>query len=217
MFCCKIQRQVYFSIMKIQIMLYYERSLCLKEILLCLLQDYGYIALLFLMILENVFPPIPSELILAFCGFMISKNYFSILGVIAVSTFGAYIGSFVLYFIGRMKISEILLQKLHFSTYHIQQTKDWFDKQGKKAVFLGRFVPIIRSIISLPAGMVKMSMTLFSLYTLLGTLCWNSIVTFIGFYLGENWYYISVIFQKYNFFFVILFVIGFYCYKKKRT
>ncbi len=188
------------------------------------LEKYGYISLFLLMVLENVFPPIPSEIILTFGGFMTAITYLSVPGVIIVGTCGSFIGGLILYYIGRIltpkRLSKLLESKwvkwLHFQSSDVYKTQDWFLKHGKKAVFLGRLVPMIRSLISIPAGMAQMPFFTYSLFSLLGTLLWDTILVLLGTYLGAKWSLISTFMSKYDMVWKIgLFVIGGYWLIKK--
>ena len=171
-----------------------------------LIEGYGYISLFILMIVENIFPPIPSEVILPFAGFMTTVTYLSLTGVIIVSTLGCYLGGLVLYCLGRLLtpkrlqslLDSTLARRLHFQSDNIVKTQRWFEKHGTKAVFFGRLVPMIRSLISIPAGMAQMSFVSYSLYTLLGTLLWNTILISIGRLLSSKWQMIGDYMNRYD-------------------
>lgn len=178
-------------------------GLTMQNWLVLVIEEYGYIGILILMMIENIFPPIPSEIVLTFAGLIISKDYLSIIGVITTSTLGSYLGGTLLYLIGyclskNIMIKKQLFQRLHFQEHDIRKTEKWFLKYGNKAIFLGRLVPVIRSLISLPAGFSKMSFIQFSLYTLLGTLLWNSVLIFLGIYLGNQWEFIQAFINEYK-------------------
>lgn len=189
------------------------------------LQEYGYISLLVLMFVENVFPPIPSEMILTFAGFSCSMQYLNIFGVIVVSTLGAFLGSYLLFFIGKLltidKLKQFIqirfIKILGFKEKHIEQTFDWFQKYGTKAIFFGRCVPVIRSLISIPAGISQMPILSFSLYTLFGTLIWNTVLVSLGYILGNQWEKVLIYMKQYDLL-VMVCVIGFiigYIIKRK--
>ncbi|WP_028041902.1 DedA family protein [Candidatus Stoquefichus massiliensis] len=195
----------------------------MQEWITMLIQEYGYISLFVLMIIENVFPPIPSEVILTFAGFMTAMTYLTIPGVIIVGSCGSFLGGFVLYYLGRLltpsRLENLLNSKwairLHFHKEDVKKTQDWFLKHGKKAVFFGRLVPMIRSLISIPAGMAQMSFVSYSLYTLLGTLLWDTILVLLGTYLGEQWPYISTIMSQYDIVWkgIIVIIVGYWIFK----
>lgn len=172
------------------------------EFILNIMEQYGYIGIAFLIALENVFPPIPSEVILTFGGFLTTWSNLSFLGVLISSTIGSMIGAFILYYLGYFA-KDFLLNI--FKSEDIASSMVWFNKQGYKAVFLCRFVPIIRSLVSIPAGISKMNVPLFFFYTILGTLIWNAVLIYAGVFLGENWSIFSSIISRYSK--VVLFII----------
>lgn len=141
--------------------------------------------------LENVFPPIPSEVILPLAGFTASQGSFTIAEAILWTTIGSVLGAFVLYGLGRWLGHDRtvwLAARIPFvDPDDILKTIAWFGRHGKKAVFFGRMLPIFRSLISIPAGIEKMNMGVFALLTAAGSLIWNSIFVLAGFLLGENW------------------------------
>lgn len=158
------------------------------------MNTYGYIGILLLIALENIFPPIPSEVILTFGGFMTTTTNLSIVGVIAVSTIGSVVGAFVLYGIGLLldvnrlgKIVDKWGYILRVTSKDIHKANAWFHKFGVWAIFFGRLVPLIRSLISIPAGMTHMNMGMFLLFTTIGTLIWNTILVSVGAAVGASW------------------------------
>lgn len=159
-----------------------------------IMEEFGYIGIFLLITLENVFPPIPSEVILTFGGFMTTHTNLSIFGVVVASTLGSVAGAVVLYGIGLLvdiNRMEKMVEKwgylLRLSKSDIHKANDWFSKYGAWAVFLCRFVPLIRSLISLPAGMAHMNFGVFLVLTTLGTLIWNVVLIHIGAAVGESW------------------------------
>lgn len=178
----------------------------MQEIIIEIMNQFGYIGIMLLIAIENIFPPIPSEVILTFGGFMTTYSKLSVGGVIVFSTIGAILGALVLYFVGRILKKERLMKlangkvgkTLRFKPEDIEKANNWFNKKGTKTVFLCRFVPIIRSLISIPAGINGMKMTSFLLYTTLGTLIWNAVLTILGSVLGENWEVIASAIDTYS-------------------
>ncbi len=155
---------------------------------------YGYIGILLLIALENIFPPIPSEVILTFGGFMTTTSNMSIIGVIAVSTIGSVVGAIALYGIGVLidvnrleKIVDKWGHILRLTSKDIDKANAWFHKFGVWAVFLGRLVPLVRSLISIPAGMAHMNFAIFLLFTTVGSLIWNSVLVSVGAAVGTSW------------------------------
>lgn len=180
-----------------------------------IIETFGYLGIFLLILLENIFPPIPSEIILTFSGFMTSISQLNTIGVIVVSTLGAYLGAVILYILGRSV--DYGKKILNFKQEHLRKTYQWFDKYGNKAVFIGRLVPVVRSLISIPAGMSHMTFIPFSLYTIIGTLLWNSILTYLGVFAGENYELVSSLIDKYSLIVVVFIVIiMIYRYLKKK-
>lgn len=159
-----------------------------------IMNEYGYLGIMLLVALENVFPPVPSEIILTFGGFMTQTSNLTIFGVIMASTAGSVIGAVVLYCIGLLmdvenleKIIEKWGHALRLTKKDIHRADNWFDRYGGWAVFLCRFVPLIRSLISLPAGMSNMKLVPFLLLSTLGTAIWNTVLVLLGASVGESW------------------------------
>ncbi|MFE0503345.1 DedA family protein [Peribacillus butanolivorans] len=159
------------------------------------MNNFGYIGIFLLIALENIFPPIPSEVILTFGGFMttVSTNL-TIFGVVIASTLGSVAGAVVLYGIGLLidvkRIEKFVGRWGHIfrlTVTDVHKANSWFDKYGAWTVFFCRLVPLIRSLISIPAGMSHMSFWLFLLYTTTGTLIWNVILVNIGAAVGSSW------------------------------
>jgi membrane protein DedA with SNARE-associated domain len=141
--------------------------------------------------LENLFPPIPSELILPLAGFTASRGDMSLVGAIVWTTLGSVAGALVLYavgaLLGRDRTRAIAARLPLVKLSDIDRTEAWFARHGAKAVFFGRMVPLFRSFISIPAGIERMPMTTFLAFTALGSLIWNLIFVLAGYQLGENW------------------------------
>lgn len=158
------------------------------------MNEYGYMGIMFLIAIENIFPPIPSEIILTFGGFMTTTSNLSIIGVIVSATAGSVIGAIILYIIG-LQLDLARLEKIvnrwgHFlriTINDIHKAEGWFDKYGPWTVFFCRFVPLIRSLISIPAGMSNMKLRLFLPLTTLGTLIWNIVLVYLGASVGASW------------------------------
>ena len=145
----------------------------MQQFILHIIEQYGYFGVFFLILIENVFPPIPSEVILLFSGFFSTYTNLSVLYMIVASTFGSLLGAIILYYIGKIfnkerlkKIVNGKLGKILFlKEKDIDKADEWFDNKGNKSVFFCRFVPIVRSLISIPAGMSEMPMVKFIIYT----------------------------------------------------
>ncbi|GAA4906701.1 membrane protein DedA with SNARE-associated domain [Stackebrandtia albiflava] len=141
--------------------------------------------------LENLFPPLPSEVILPLAGFTASQGKMNLFAAIAWTTVGSLVGAIVLYYIGavfgRRRIYAIAAKLPLVKTSDITKAELWFNKHGAKAVFFGRMIPIFRSFISVPAGVERMSLPKFLLFTTAGSLIWNTLFVVAGYMLGENW------------------------------
>ena len=148
----------------------------MQELIIQTIENWGYIGVFLLIAVENIFPPIPSEVILAFGGFATAKTNLTLIGVIIAATLGSTFGALVLYFIGRLlnkdRLEKIVSGKigkvLRLKPEDIEKANKWFETKGQKTVFICRFIPIVRSLISVPAGMSKMGMPRFLIYTILG-------------------------------------------------
>ena len=158
------------------------------------MNQFGYFGVFLLILLENVFPPIPSEVILTLGGFMTTSTSLTKIGVILAATAGSVLGAALLYGIGLLldverleKIVKKYGKYLRLTVKDIHKADAWFDKYGVWAVFFGRLVPLVRSLISIPAGMSNMKFGLFLLFTTLGTLIWNTVLVSVGSAVGENW------------------------------
>ncbi|WP_042142887.1 DedA family protein [Paucisalibacillus sp. EB02] len=166
----------------------------MQEWITTIMEQFGYTGIFFMMAIENVFPPIPSEIVLPFGGFMTTNSDLTVTGVIITATSGSVLGAIILYGIGLLidvdrleKIVDKWGHLIRIKKEDIRKADSWFDKYGYWTVLFCRMIPLIRSLISIPAGMSNMNFTLFLLFTLIGTLIWNVILIMIGVTLGENW------------------------------
>jgi len=142
--------------------------------------------------LENLFPPLPSEIILPLAGFTASQGSFTVAGALFWTTLGSVLGALALYGIGaalgRERMYRIWAHVPLVKTEDLERTEAWFARHGRKAVFFGRMIPIFRSLISVPAGIRRMPMAQFLGLTLAGSLIWNTVFVGAGYLLGEQWY-----------------------------
>ena len=170
-----------------------------------IMNQFGYLGIFLLIAIENIFPPIPSEVILLFGGFMSTYTNMHIVGIIIASTLGSLVGAYALYFIGKIfnkeRLKKIVRGKigkvLRLKEKDIDMADEWFDKKGNKTVFFCRFIPIVRSLISIPAGMSEMPLGKFTLYTVVGSLIWNTVLSIAGQTVGANWESILAIYLFY--------------------
>ena len=152
-----------------------------------LINNYGYFAIVALIAIENIFPPIPSEVILTFGGFLTTYTYMTPWLVILWSTVGSVIGAIVLYFLGRLLPPERWGKLLRFKPDEIAGAQEWFLRRGQASVLLCRCVPIMRSLISVPAGMTRMNMVTFLILTTIGSAIWNTLLVLLGAGAGSSW------------------------------
>ena len=203
----------------------------MQEFIISLMGQFGYFGVFFLIALENVFPPIPSEVILLFGGFMTTYTSLNIALMVVAATLGSLLGAIVLYYIGKIlnkeRLKKIVSGKvgkvLRLKEKDIDMADHWFDTKGNKTVFFCRFIPIVRSLISIPAGMSEMPMAKFLLYTTVGSAIWNTVLIVIGNHVGENWESILGVFDQYSHIVLILlilifilFIVWFYTKKQKK-
>ncbi|MEV6033934.1 DedA family protein [Nonomuraea sp. NPDC052116] len=141
--------------------------------------------------LENLFPPLPSEVILPLSGFTASRGEMDLLDVLVCTTLGSVVGALALYWVGallgRERTLAIAAKLPLVKTSDIEKTEAWFLRHGRKTVLFGRMIPIFRSLISVPAGVERMPLVPFTLLTATGSLIWNTIFVMAGYLLGENW------------------------------
>ncbi|MDO5713759.1 MAG: DedA family protein [Tissierellia bacterium] len=199
----------------------------MEQTIINAIETYGYVAVFTLLLLETVFPPIPSEVILLTTGVAVAHTEMTGMAAIGFSTFGSYIGACLLYTLGRKVPLEKLrtwstkgiMAKFGLDYTSILKGKRIFQEKGNLIVFFGRFIPMIRSIISIPAGMSKMNFFSFSLFTLLGSGLWNSLSICIGYKAGDSWRDILRFFHYYTEIILIILVIVlgglFYLWKRR--
>ena len=167
----------------------------MEQIIINAMEQFGYIGVFLLIAIENIFPPIPSEVILVFGGFMTTYTSLNIPIMIVAATLGSLLGAIVLYYIGKIfnkeRLKRIVSGKigkvLRLKSSDIEKADKWFDTKGNKTVFFCRFIPIVRSLISIPAGMSEMPMQKFLIYTILGSLIWNTVLIIVGSIVGDKW------------------------------
>ncbi|MCI6107645.1 MAG: DedA family protein [Candidatus Faecimonas sp.] len=207
----------------------------MEQFVISIMNQYGYFGIFFLIFVENIFPPIPSEVVLLFGGFMTTYSKLSVTFMVLFSTLGSVAGAIVLYYIGKIlnkdRLKKIVAGKigkvLRLKVNDIEKAVCWFDTKGNKTVFFCRFIPVVRSLISIPAGMSEMSMSKFLLYTFAGSSIWNTVLLIIGNRVGNNWKDILYIMNQYSHIVLILLILAliiflfYFCSfrskKKKRT
>ena len=206
----------------------------MRELVLELMGEYGNLAVFLLILVENLFPPIPSEVILTFGGVMTVCTDMTPVGVILFSTAGSLAGAVILYSVGRFLPDEVFRKLLcgqighllHFRLEDVDLAKGWFRERGRSAVFLcaiplyfpavqlsgGTFydggvadpIPIVRSLISIPAGIARMQFVPFLVFTAAGSLLWNTVLIYAGRIAGDSWEKVSAAFGVYSDLFLMI-------------
>ena len=184
----------------------------MRELVLELMGEYGNLAVFLLILVENLFPPIPSEVILTFGGVMTVCTDMTPVGVILFSTAGSLAGAVILYSVGRFLPDEVFRKLLcgqighllHFRLEDVDLAKGWFRERGRSAVFLCRLIPIVRSLISIPAGIARMQFVPFLVFTAAGSLLWNTVLVYAGRIAGDSWEKVSAAFGVYSDLFLMI-------------
>jgi membrane protein DedA with SNARE-associated domain len=197
----------------------YDLLTHISSFIVNVISSLGYAGITALMALESACIPIPSEIIMPFSGYLVWEGRFVLLSVILWGTIGNLIGSIIAYFIG-IYGGRPLIEKygkyILISSHDLGLAERWFKKYGNISVFFSRMLPIVRTFISVPAGVARMPFWKFCFYTFAGSLPWAFILTYVGVIMGENWSGIEVYFRKFDWLIVILvgLLIGWFIYKK---
>lgn len=189
------------------------------EWILSIIESGGYGGIFFLMVLENIFPPIPSELILPLAGFAAAKGDLHIVAVVFVATCGAVAGCLPWYIIGRVfnierlkRLSVRYGRAFTLSPDDIDVAHMWFQRHGQKTVLLGRLVPTVRTLISVPAGIARMPLTTFLLYSFIGSAVWTTALVLLGYVLQSQYgmvtEYVDIVSKS-----VVLLIVAVYLYR----
>jgi len=162
----------------------------LIEFIISFISRVGYLGIFSLMVLESAMIPIPSEIIMPFSGFLVSAGKFGPILVVLAGSLGNLVGSILTYYFG-LKVGRAFIIKygkyVFFKKEHLEFTERLFKNYGDKISFVGRLLPVIRTYVSLPAGIGRTNFIKFVFYTLIGSLIWNIVLTFAGMQLGNNW------------------------------
>ncbi|TCI56263.1 DedA family protein [Exiguobacterium sp. SH1S21] len=198
----------------------------MRDWMISIIEQYGYFGIAFMIFIENVFPPIPSEVVLLFGGFFAVKTNLIVWVVVLAATAGAILGAVLLYGIGLYLDVEQIERwtKRHgkwirLDIEDVRKADAWFDRYGGWMVFFGRLMPVVRSLISLPAGMSNMPFFKFLLLSTAGTVIWNSILIYIGIRVGENWESILGYLDVYSYVMyalLVIAIIAFVVWRKRR-
>ncbi len=180
-------------------------------IIILVITKTGYLGVGLLMAIDSCNIPIPSEVTMPFAGFLAQNSVLSLGWVIFAGTVGGVFGSVVSYYIANWIIihrtHNIFLHKL-FSDHAVSTAERWFQKYGNVSVFFGRMVPVVRTFISLPAGVARMKMSSFVWFTFLGSLVWSAVLAYGGYLLGENWQHIELYFRNAQYSVLILIIVA---------
>ena len=175
------------------------------------ISQLGYVGIFFLMMLESMIVPVPSEFVMPFAGFLVAQGSFNGILVILVSTLGSITGSLLFYYIGKTG-GHTLVQRygkyVLVNLEDIKKTEAWFTKRGDLTIFVARLIPVVRHLISLIAGIGKMNVRKFTIYTILGAALWNGILTYLGILLGQHWAEVSQYMENLDLIILLLLIIG---------
>ena len=179
----------------------------MQEIIVNVMNQFGYFGIFLLVVVENIFPPIPSEFILIFGGVLTTYTSLEVSFVVLYATLGSLVGAYILYIVGALLNKDRLLKlvnskmgrALSLKEEDVLKADNFFADRGSRTVLFCRFVPIVRSLISIPAGMSSMPIIKFTIYTIIGTVIWNIVLVGVGSIVGNNWTNVVSFFGKYSF------------------
>jgi membrane protein DedA with SNARE-associated domain len=180
----------------------------LASLIISVISASGYLGIAFLMALESACILIPSEVVMPFSGYLVSLGQFSLWLVVLFATLGNLAGSILAYAVGYWGGRPLVLKYGRYVLIHeeeINKADRWFARQGPSTVFFGRLLPVVRTFISLPAGITRMKFPKFLAYTFFGSLPWNFALAYVGVVLGENWKNLESYFRQFDY--LILFLI----------
>jgi len=191
----------------------------ISHILTSIIQEYGLFAVFVMMTAESALIPIPSEITMPFAGFMASRGLFNFWVAIVVGASANLFGSLLAYWLGYTKGETWVRASIKrwgkwllIKEEEFDRARDWFHKYGQVVTFTSRLLPVVRTFISLPAGIAKMNLPLFSLLTFIGSFLWSAFLAYLGLKLGQNWSSIEPYFRKFQFLIVGLGVIAVFIY-----
>jgi len=176
-----------------------------------IIQTLGYTGIAAVMFAETIIPPIPSEVVMPFAGFLVASGKRSFLGVVLAGDIGAMIGAMLIYYLGYLwgeeRVRQLFIKYGKYVLVNVDELDGaikLFERYGKAMIFFGRMIPGIRSVISLPAGIKRMGWGTFLLYTIAGTTIWNILLAGAGYFLGSRWEEILVLLDQYEDFVYLL-------------
>ncbi len=162
----------------------------LAKLSMTIIHALGYPGIVILMAMESMVIPLPSELVLPFAGFLAAQGLMNVWLILLFAVIGTLLGSLISYYVGYYGGNKMILKYGRFAFLDeedLLKTEIWFKKRGEITIFFSRFIPVVRHIISIPAGIGKMNIKKFILYTVLGGAIWNGILIYAGYWLGSNW------------------------------
>ncbi|MBU3901485.1 DedA family protein [Patescibacteria group bacterium] len=183
----------------------------LSSIIISVISTTGYLGVFGLMALESACIPVPSEVIMPFSGFLVWEGRFELWPVVLWGALGNLAGSIIAYWVGAWggrRLVEKYGQYVLISSHDLALADNWFAKYGQFTVFASRLLPVVRTFISLPAGISRMPFKKFCAYTLLGCLLWSFVLAYAGLIAGENWDYLKVYFHKFDAVIGVLIIAG---------
>jgi len=191
-----------------------------------LVLSVGYPGIIFVAFLENFFPPLPSEAIFPFMGFIASGGKLKLSLVVVAGVIGTYVGALFWYFagylLGASNLKALIVRYgklLRIKWVEIERAQQWFERYEAPVIFFGRLIPLVRTFISIPAGFVRMSLVPFSILTVIGSTIWIGILSYAGFIMGEHWELVTPYFEGYQrvFEFLILGIVIFFLLKRLKS
>lgn len=191
----------------------------IASLIMNIISESGYLGIGFLMILESACIPVPSEIIMPFAGFLTISEKFSFFSVVFWGAFGNLIGSIIAYIVG-MYGGRAFIEKygkyVLLGKEELDKSQRFFIKYGSASIFFSRFLPIVRTFISLPAGIARMPFKRFCIYTFIGCFIWSGLLVYIGRFLGDNWQSIEIYFRKFDWLVAAILIAGvvYFFYKK---
>lgn len=192
----------------------------ISNFILLIIQKTGYLGIFFLMLLQSLNIPIPSEITMPFSGFLVQQGVFYFWLVVLVGAFGNLIGALVSYCLASALVKngwreKYKILRILISEHNLQSAEKWFKKYGSFSIFFGRMMPIVSTFISFPAGLAKMRISTFSILTFSGSFVWSAFLTYLGFVFAENWHVLQIYFRKFDYLILaaILFAVGWWGYR----
>ena len=195
----------------------------IAEWFLDVIDTIGYVGIFLAMLIEGIITPIPSEVIMPFAGYLAAEGRFNIVLVILVGSFGAMLGSTVAYYLGYVLGRGFIRRYGKYfglKEEHIDRAHEWFKKWGSPAIFIGHSLPGTRSFISIPAGIAKMDIRKFMIFTFAGAMVWNTFLALLGFYLGEKVFDLAETFEFFDIVVIgslIIIIVAYFLWKRKKN